>query len=63
MFGFLEIFMFVIVGERPKRVMLAKVPCVYADSEETLVQFRKANHDRLSMEEVHAEFKFSELIG
>ena len=63
MFGSLEIFMFVKVGGRDKRVMLAKVPCVHRDAEETLVEFRKANHDRISMGEIHAEFKYAELIG
>ncbi len=63
MFGSLEIFMFVKVGDRSKRVMLAKVPCAHRDADETLAEFRKANHDRISMTEIHAEFKFTDYIG
>jgi hypothetical protein len=63
MFGSLEIFMFVKVGERSKRVMLAKVPCAHRDAEETLAEFRKANGDRVNRDEVHAEFKLLEFIG
>lgn len=62
MFGFVEVFMFVAVSERNKRVTLAKIPCDYHEADDRFLEFRKAN-ERIHSADIHARFQFSEYIG
>lgn len=62
MFGIVEIFMFVSVADRMKRVTLVKIPCNHHEAGDKLFEFRQAN-ERICGADIHAEFKFTEFVG
>ena len=62
MFGFVEMFMFVVVSGRDKRVTLAKIPCDHHEAADKLFEFRKAN-ERIYGADIHAQFRFTDYIG